>query len=104
MPKRGQTKKQAMRAERQENHRAWLSEKCKLQHFVDNLNRIENLDPEAETFNNELAKYKEANAQRLKVMNKYLPDLKNIELANDGGGDLVIRLVDFSDERANDTE
>lgn len=65
---------------RQDNLREWLSEKCTAQHFVDNLNKIENLDPESECFVNELNKYKTANDQRLKVMGKYLPDLKATEI------------------------
>lgn len=93
MPKKGQTTKQARRAERQESHRKWLSEKCTLQHLVDNLEKIEGLDPASEVFTNDLNKYKEANAQRLKIMNKYLPDLKSTELTGEAGGAIQITEV-----------
>lgn len=95
MPK---TLDQKNRAKRQEWHRQWLSEKCTLQHLVDNIVKIEELDPHSDTFNNELSKYKVANEQRLKLLSKTLPDLKNVELANDGGGQLTINLVDYSDK------
>jgi hypothetical protein len=65
---------------RQNNLRQWLSEKCTAQHLVNNLEKIEALDPESECFNNELNKYRVANEQRLKVLNKYLPDLKAQEI------------------------
>lgn len=79
------TRAQQNRAMRQESLREWLSEKCTAQHFVDNLEKIEKLDPASETFPNELNKLKTANEQRLKVMNKYLPDLKSQEITGEGG-------------------
>lgn len=79
------TRAQENRAIRQEALREWLSEKCTAQHFVDNLEKIEKLDPVEDAFANKLNKLKTANEQRLKVMNKYLPDLKSTELTGDGG-------------------
>jgi len=67
------------RAVRQEALREWLSKKCTAQHLVDNIIKIEELDTESETFRNDLDKYRVANEQRLKVLNKYLPDLKATE-------------------------
>lgn len=93
MPKQGQTVKQARRAVRQEDHRAWLSEKCTLQHLVNNLEKIEALDTSSETFKNDLDKYKEANAQRIKLMNFYMPQLKQTELTGDAGGAIQITEV-----------
>jgi hypothetical protein len=80
------TRAQENRALRQEALREWLSEKCTAQHLVDNIQKIEALDPTAETFNNELNQLRTANEQRLKVMNKYLPDLKSAEITGEGGG------------------
>lgn len=91
------TQAQKNRAIRQEALREWLSEKCTAQHFVDNLEKIEGLDPESESFSNELAKYKTANEQRLKVMGKYLPDLKNTEITGDAGSSLTIKVTSFAD-------
>jgi len=96
MPKQGQTTKQARRAERQEDHRKWLSEKCTLQHLFDNLIKIEGLDASAETFSNDLNKYKEANAQRIKLMGFYLPLLKSTELTGPDGGPMQIADVSFT--------
>ena len=64
---------------RQEALREWLSKKCTAQHLVDNLNKIEQLDPECESFSNDLAKYKTANEQRFKILDKYLPTEKYVE-------------------------
>ena len=46
----------------------------------DNLKKIEQLDPNSPSFRNELDKYKEANAQRIKLMGYYLPALKQTEI------------------------
>lgn len=91
------TQAQKNRAIRQEALREWLSEKCTAQHLVDNIIKIEELEPESETFSNELAKYRTANEQRLKIMNKYLPDLKNTEITGDGGSSLTIQVKSFAD-------
>jgi hypothetical protein len=86
------------RAIRQEELRKQLSEQCRLQHLIDNLIKIENLDPESDTFNNELAKYKEANAQRIKLMSKYIPDLKAVEVTGEGGGGLTIKVTEYTSD------
>ena len=82
------TRAQQNRAIRQEALREWLSEKCTAQHLVENLEKIEELDPSAETFFNDLNKLKVANEQRLKILNTYLPDLKSTELTGEGGGEV----------------
>ncbi len=64
---------------RQEALREWLSKKCTAQHLVDNLAKIEQLDPDCESFSNDLAKYKVANEQRFKILDKYLPTEKYVE-------------------------
>lgn len=74
------------RAIRQDSLREWLSKKCTAQHLVDNILKIEALDPVSESFRNELDKYKVANDQRLKILSKYLPDLKSAEFTGEGGG------------------
>lgn len=95
MPKQGQTTKQARRAERQENLRALLSEQGHLQYAVENIVKLEALKP-SDKFNQLHMKYKTAAELRLRLVNKYLPDLKNVEIASDGGGELIIKLVDFT--------
>ena len=32
---------------------------------------------------------------KLKLINKYLPDLKNVEVVGEGGGDLVIKVTNY---------
>lgn len=87
------TRAQQNRAMRQEALREWLSEKCTAQHLVDNIQKIEQLDPESESFSNELNKYRVANEQRLKIMGKYLPDLKATEITGEGGKPMEITEV-----------
>ena len=77
------------RAMRQDTLREWLSKKCTAQHLVNNIMKIEALDPAKETFVNELNQLKVANDQRLKVLNKYLPDLKLQEIVGEDGGPLI---------------
>jgi predicted transcriptional regulator len=79
---------QKNRAIRQEALRQWLSEKCTAQHLVENIRKIEELDPIADSFTNELNQLKVANEQRLKVLSKYLPDLKSAEITGEGGGEV----------------
>lgn len=91
---------------RQDNLREWLSEKCTAQHLVDNLIKIEELDETEETFQNSLNKLKVANEQRLKILNKYLPDLKSTELSMDngeGGGVKSIK-IEFVDCETPDSK
>ena len=91
------TTKNAMRANRQEDLRAKLSEGKHLQYAIESIVKVEKLKP-GETSTQELAILKTAAELRLRLVNKYLPDLKNVEIANDGGGELIIKLVDFSGE------
>jgi len=74
-----ETRAQSNKRVRQEALREWLSKKCTAQHLVDNLNKIEKLDPESESFSNDLAKYKTANEQRFKMLEEYRPTEKYVE-------------------------
>ena len=95
------TNAQKNRAIRQDALREWLSEKCTAQHLVDNLNKIEKLDPECESFSNTLKKYQVANDQRLKIMNKYLPDLHHSAIEGDSeDGAITINLVSYASKPA----
>lgn len=84
MARQGVTRAQENKALRQEKLREWLSKKCTAQHLVDNINKIEALDPEDESFKNQLDKYRVANDQRLKVLDKYLPSLKQTDMNIEG--------------------
>jgi hypothetical protein len=74
-----ETRAQSNKRIRQEALREWLSKKCTAQHLVDNLEKIEGLNPDCESFSNDLAKYKTANEQRFKILDKYLPTEKYVE-------------------------
>ena len=85
MAKQGQTVAQANRAIRQESLREQLSAQGHVQQVIKNINKIECLDVDDSAFNNSVTKLKVANEQRLKLINKYLPDLKATELTGEGG-------------------
>jgi len=92
-----ETRAQLNRKVRQEALREQLAEQCRVQHIIDNIKKIEDLDASSDTFQNEVLKYKTSNEQRLKLINKYLPDLRNTELTGDGGEDLeVFHIVELA--------
>ena len=85
------------RAVRQEALREQLSSQKHVKYVVDNIVKIENLDffikgdddqidyklCQATKFRMDALKI--ANEQRLKLVNKYLPDLKSTEITGEGG-------------------
>lgn len=80
MPASGVTRADKIKAERIEQYRAYLSEKCRLEHVIDNIEKMESLTLEDKAFQM-LAK---ANEQRLKLINKYCPDIKDVQDINLG--------------------
>jgi len=94
------TAKTNIRINRQEDHRARLSEGQHLRHIVENIEKIENLEVKMGEGDKEgevdykslqvnqftLSKLKIATELRMKLVNKYLPDLKAVEHTGDGGG------------------
>ncbi len=105
MPKQGQTTKQARRAERQEETRELIASQGHIRKVIDNIEQIEALDflqkgdddqidyklCQANKFR--LDALKTANEQRLKLVNKYCPDLKNTEITGEAGGALQVTEV-----------
>ena len=96
MPKQGQTTKQARRAERQEDLRALLAEQGHLQHVIEICDELNTLTNILEV--TDINRKKIVIDTKMKLINKFLPDIKNVEIANDGGGELTIKLVDFTDK------
>lgn len=90
------TRAQQNRAIRQEQLRELLASQGHLQHILDLCSKLSELDNELDAI--EVSRLKHVIDTKLKLVNKFLPDLKNVELANDGGGELTIRLVDYSDK------
>ena len=80
-----------MRAMRQESLRDLLSKQKHLEKAVDNIVKIEKEGASMEA--NELNALKYATEARIKLLGKYLPDLKATEVTGDGGDDLVVSLI-----------
>lgn len=81
------TEAQKQRALKQDELRRLLSERCRIQHVIENIEKIEDVsgknDPNNATMEAaEVNRLVKANEQRIRLLNKYLPDLKSIELAN----------------------
>ena len=89
------TTKQAMKQVRQENHRQKLSEGKHLQYAIESIDKIEKLKA-SDTSAFELNKWKIAAELRLKLVDKYLPQLKGVEVSGPDGGPLQIADVSFT--------
>lgn len=109
------TRAQENRKIRQDALREQLANQGHLQHVVENLRKIEELKLDTsdeskeglakrrnqlQAHNFEINKLKIVNEQRLKLINKYLPDLKSTELTGEGGG--AIGVKSFNDMYEDD--
>lgn len=83
MPANGVSRAEKIKAERIEQYRAYLAEKCRLEHVINNIEKMESFTLEDKEFQ-QLAK---ANEQRLKLINKYCPDIKDAQDLNIGNKD-----------------
>ena len=72
-----ETRAQKNRAIRKDEIRAYLAERGRVDYVLDNIEKIEQLDVKSEGFNKELLKLKTANEQRIRLLNKYLPDARD---------------------------
>lgn len=83
------TNAQRQRATRQEALREQLKGKQLLTQYIGTLEKINELDEGEDLFDKTLSKLKTVNEQRLKLINKCLPDEKDInisgELEHSGG-------------------
>lgn len=107
------TSAQLNRQNRQENLREQLSQQKHVEQVIKNIKEIEETafddkgdDGEIDYKAMQAKQYriqalKTANEQRLKLVNKYLPDLKNTEITGDAGGSLTISVADYSGELSN---
>jgi hypothetical protein len=59
--------------------------------LIDNIIKMEKQGASMET--NELNALKYATEARIKLLGKYLPDLKATEMTGEGGGDLFVSLI-----------
>jgi hypothetical protein len=85
------TTAQKNKATRQEALRAQLAEQCRVQHILGNIEKLEDLDTQMDS--NEISRIKGANEQRIKLLGKYLPDLKATEITGEDGGPLTISKI-----------
>ena len=93
-----QTRAQKNRQIRKDALRDYIKERGSIQYLFDLIEKIEELDPDSTVFSNDLAKYKAALDARIKMIGKYMPDLKAQELdltSSDGAMHLptVIELI-----------
>lgn len=90
------TRAQENRAIRQDALREQLAAKGLVQKVLDNIDKMEELkvviteDGSSLCGQFELNKLKTANDQRLKLVNKYLPDLKSAEITGEGGAPIEV--------------
>ena len=92
------TRAQKVRAVNQDELRVFLAEKNTVEQIIDNIEKIEELNPSGnDNFVKELNKYKTANEQRIRLLNKYLPDLKEDITDHADIPPIVIKLADGTD-------
>jgi len=92
------TRQQRERGIRQDELRAYLAERGRLEYVFDNIEEIEQLDPESEQyFDKRLQQLKIANEQRIRLLNKYLPDMKEEQSEITDLPPVVIQLTNASD-------
>ena len=75
------------RAIRQDALREMLSKKCTVEQVLVNIVKMEGQGASMEP--TELAALRAATDTRLKLLNKYIPDLKSTEFTGEGGGPVL---------------
>jgi hypothetical protein len=92
------TRAQRERGIRQDELRAYLAERGRVDYVFDNIEKIEELDPETEQyFDKRLQQLKIANEQRIRLLNKYLPDMKEEQTEVTELPPVVIQLTNATD-------
>ena len=95
MARSGHSRADENRAIRQEALREQLSKQKHVEHVIEICTELNDLSIQLEQ--GEVARKKIVLDTKLKLINKYLPDLKNTEISNDGGGQLIINIKEVSD-------
>jgi len=78
MAKRGHSRADENREIKREELKRYLQERGRLSYVFDNLEKLEDLHTEMD--NVEVSRIKSATDTRVKLLNKYLPDLKQVEI------------------------
>ena len=90
----GTTAANKNRAIRQEALREQLSNQGHVQHIVEMLKEIQDLQRDLDS--NDLARYKVAIDTKLKLIGKYLPDLKSVEHTGDEDAPIAIAAYEIN--------
>ena len=88
--RKGVSRKDQNRAIRQEELREKLAAQGHEQHLLDTLRKIDDLSEEYDSL--EIQRLKAAADIRLKLMSKYLPDLKAQEITGANGNELTLQI------------
>ena len=95
------TRAQKVRAVNQDELRAFTAERNSVDKIIENIEKIEELNPDLnKNFVKELNKLKTANEQRLKLLNKYLPDMREEHAEITDLPPVVIQLTNATDSTA----
>lgn len=95
------TRAQKVRAVKQDELRAYVGERNRLDHLFDNIEKIEQLNPETDQyFDKKLQQLKIANEQRIRLLNKYLPDVREEYAQQTELPPVVIKLTNATDSTA----
>jgi len=81
---------------RQEALREQLSKQGHLQHVVENLKKIEDNEQILDSLM--IQRLKIANETRLKLLNKYLPDLKQVEAEINADVGLTVKVIKYGSQ------
>lgn len=79
------------RAVRQEALREQLASQGHVQHVIELLGQIGNLDNELDAL--QLNRLKTVVDTKLALIKKYCPDLKAVEYTGDGGDELIVKVI-----------
>ena len=92
MAKSGESRAEANRRIRQEALREQLAAKGLIQHVLEISDKLADLDEELDS--NQVNRLKSSADIKAKLINKYLPDLKAMELTGEDGGPLKVVIGD----------
>ncbi len=92
MSKDSRTVAQRNRAVRQDALREQLSKQKHLEHVIELCTKLQDLDTEISALDRQ--RLKDVIDTKLKLVAKYLPDIKAVEITGDGGGGLTISITE----------
>ena len=95
-----ETRAQLNRKVRQDALREQLASQKHVEHVVEIVDEIK--DPSIQIEQEMIARYKLVIDTKLKLINKYLPDLKSTEITGEGGEPLSIDIIHYAE--INNTE